>query len=313
MNEPRHFNTAEIDWKKSRLDLCHELGMNLPLIRAIQNHVFGHPGPTLYWSLRYGGLAWDAVDWEAESDSMIAERLQVQPFVVRQYRCRNCKPAPTSLKNRKGRKMVIDPEALAKVDWANYGDTEISEQLGVCRERIRQLRMEAGVQCRFHRFSRIGAKIARWMLENRDRINGMAGRDMIAVCPHKTHDSHMRKLVRQACRILGIQLTWENATKKHTSKYALLNFRLPNSVLADVWGMNASCVANCRNQNHQQLSDWRFGGFCRRPADLPDFQEALHEEVFKATKAGVVVDIENLQLRYGAIRLQETVDRASVS
>lgn len=295
MREPNHFNTSDLPWEKMSSEIARTTGMSPVLIRNIRKHVFGRSGPTFHWEQRYGALPWDTVDWVNENNTMVGRRFGVQPSVVRLYRIDNHKPI--SLMREQPEDEAIDEAKLAAVDWTLYADVEIGDQLGVCRERARQLRVECGIPCLFQHMSADGRSVTRWVYTNRATLEGQLAWKVVEACPIKTHTQQIRKLLRAACVATGVKLDWSNATSKHIGKYCHFNFALPNSVLACVWGLCQASCANYRHQNKKCKPLWRFCGFSLQ-MNSPVFKDMLVEEIKKAISRGITPDLEAIRLRY---------------
>lgn len=295
MNEPRHFNTAELPWEKMSSEIAQITGLSPVFVRNLRKHIFGKSGPTSRWEQRYGALPWDTVDWEKENNTMVGRRFGVQPSVIRFYRIQNNKPI--SLVREQSEDGHIDQSKLAEVNWSLYADIEIGNLLGVSRERARQLRVERGIPCLFERMSSDGRTVARWVYANRTTLEGRLAWKVVDECPHKTHTGQTRKLIKAACVATGVKLDWTNATIKHIGKYHHFNFALPNSVLGCIWGLCPQSCANYRHQNKRCKPLWRFGGFSQQ-MHSPVFKDMVVAEINKAISMGVKPDLEAIRLRY---------------
>lgn len=81
--------------------------------------------------------------------------------------------------DQRGQASAVD---WSSVDWTQQ-DTAIAENIGLSRERVRQVRKKLGKPpSPYHRQGDIG----RWAIDNREKISGMAIKDIHRICPLKT-------------------------------------------------------------------------------------------------------------------------------
>lgn len=77
----------------------------------------------------------------------------------------------------------VQPSAdWSSVDWKNR-DVDIARNLGLSRERVRQVRTKLGKPP--SPYQRQG-DVGRWVIDNREKISGMAIKDIHRICPLKT-------------------------------------------------------------------------------------------------------------------------------
>jgi len=131
---------------------------------------------------------------------------------------------------RRGR---VSESAWADADWS-LRDADLARQLGVSRERIRQVRAARGIGPSAHRNE--VQKFQRWVKANVQKLHGQP----VAEVMESFGGSLSLQVARRILRSAGV--------KPHDpgSRWRGVDWRLPNRDLAKLWDASPKYVANIR-------------------------------------------------------------------
>ncbi|MDB5301382.1 MAG: hypothetical protein JWO87_3045 [Phycisphaerales bacterium] len=192
----------------------------------------------------------------------ISEQLQESYASV--YRWADLFSYPFPDLRRLGRVAAEDWE---RVDW-KLRDAEIARDLGVSRERVRQVRASRGIGPSAHRA--LVLKFGNWAAANRERLHGVPVAEVL-----RTHGTNLSQQV--ARRILR-----SHSILPHdpASRWRNADWRLPNRDLARIWGTSAKYIANIRARLRAGVASWDAKS--SRIVGNPQYQKALAQETLKA-------------------------------
>ncbi|HWE93349.1 MAG TPA: hypothetical protein VG269_05185 [Tepidisphaeraceae bacterium] len=161
----------------------------------------------------------------------------------------------------------VAPDEWKRVNWQQR-DAEIARDLGVSRERVRQVRADRGIGPSAHRA--LVLKFGKWAAANRERLHGLPVTVVL-----KTHGTDLSQQV--ARRILRAQSILPHDP---AARWRDVDWRLPNRDIARIWGTSAKYVANIRARLQTGSANWDAKS--SRIADNPQYQRALAQETLKS-------------------------------
>jgi hypothetical protein len=174
------------------------------------------------------------------------------------------------------------------VDWSKQ-NSELADQTGLSRERIRQIRQLVGApKSRHHGRMRKSTAALQWAKDNLDKLKGLSAAEVVrkyGLSPY-WRGSSLHQFLKPFLRN-------GNLIRKH--QWHLMNFRLPNRDLESIWRLPPKTAAACRRQNQHPQPTWPFYGtypqFSGR-GQLQAYHRAVKTEQrnaakYFATKAGV--------------------------
>ena len=164
----------------------------------------------------------------------------------------------------------------SKADWSKQ-DVELADEMGLSRERIRQIRQKVGApkSARQHQM-RKSAALLQWAKDNRDKFKGLSAAELgrkHGLSPYWRSSPiypFLKPLLRDGRRI-----------RKH--RWDLMNFRLPNHDLERIWRLPPNMVAAYRSRNQRPPPAWRFKRARGHPQlsrreQLPAYRRAVKAE-----------------------------------
>ena len=178
-----------------------------------------------------------------------------------------------ALRGGGGRK--VDPDAWASLDWSRP-DGRIAAVLGVCRERVRQVRAELGKPLAAPAQSRAG-RLRAYAERNRGRLHGLPATEVLRLAGVGLSEEYAGQVLRSA----GVR---PPARPGRPSCWRGADWRLPNADLAMVWGVAAAVVATFRSRLGVGSAKWR--GNDRQRREDPEYRRALAAEKRRAKKMG---------------------------
>lgn len=250
MTEPKHLNTADIDWTKTDYRIAIDTGLNYMAVQSLRRTIFGlNASHTARWQERYAHMDFSKVDWANRSNGAIGKIFGIEPGVVRTIRIECGFPPNTSyFYSNKG----IPKEELDKIDWEWTQDAEIGRRFHITRERVRQIRLiHQRPPCRVSHYSKLGMRRLNWARERIEEIKGKHINDVIAMYPYRKTMCFERKAWADINDMLGLGLLLEERRSLHKNKYELMDYRLPNRTLGFIWGVSAVLVGNYRHQRQK--------------------------------------------------------------
>lgn len=230
---------------------------------------------------------WDALDW-SRNNALLSRDCGIDAKVIGSYRMRMGKQMPTV----HAFNIILTDERLATVDWEMTADADIARAFGVSRERIRQIRLKLGKpQCKVKGLHLKAATILRWLVENRDNLEGKSLSEIAELAPH---EGTARPVVYDLIKRSGIKLGPGSPHFRHRGfDWNQINFDLPNIVLSLIWGFSQCRIGTTRNINFKPYQKWWLGGFSKEIHE-PELLLAIEEEKQKAIAAGIGVDEQKL-------------------
>jgi hypothetical protein len=167
-------------------------------------------------------------------------------------------------------------------DWSKQ-DVELAREMGLSRERIRQIRQLLGAPrsphhgClpATHRHNTLVA--LQWAIENLDRLKGLSGRELT-----RQYGFLPCSPVYEFLRTKGVL---RNGNYKH--RWDLMNWELPSLVLERVWELPFHSAADYRFRKRPARPKWTlFGGLAalQGRGELRAYNRAVQAEERKAAK-----------------------------
>ena len=165
---------------------------------------------------------------------------------------------------REGR---VSGENWEKVDWCKR-DAEIARELGISRERVRQVRASRGIGPSAHRA--LVHKFSKWVIAHRDKLHGLPVYEVLKMFDCTLSQQVARRLLRA------------HNVRPHdpASRWRGIDWRLPNRDLARIWGTSAKYIANIRARLNVGPADWDAKS--SRIAEDTAYQQALAQENIKS-------------------------------
>ena len=153
-----------------------------------------------------------------------------------------------------------------KVDWAER-DADIARELGVSRERVRQVRADRQAGPSSHR--KLVRKFVGWCKARRGDLHGQT----VAAVVAKFGGGLSQQVARRIMRTAGVE------PHDPGERWREAEWRLPNRDLADIWGASPKYVANIRARLQVGHAKWdsRNGA-----VNDPRYRKALTGERKKA-------------------------------
>jgi len=271
---------SSLDWNKTNLDLAKEHGHSTTYISQ-KRSLYGRR------SFKHTRVSWEGVDW-TKSNSQIARELGRTIQMV--AAAKHARDIPPHRQGGMGRyNYKIDAERLAAVDWEWETDASIAVNLGVSRERIRQIRVERQKPDCKVKWTGHGVEAMKWLEEHRAEIEGLPGHDIVRMMPGEAQIPTKYSLLKRS----GIKFTkgWGGGRPWKYGEHGQvpLNWVLPTKWLSLVWGMSNHQVSQRRMLINAGPSRWHGGGFSRYLND-PDFRALLAAEILVAKEKGLEVD-----------------------
>lgn len=280
---------SKVDWSKPNIDLAVELDVGISVISKWRDIIEGRAWQKI--PLRRLGIDWDSLDW-TKTDAALAREHKVAYSEIRRVRMQLKKPFPT---DKWSAQRIIDPEKLAAVDWLMASDANIARQLGVTRERIRQLRHQLQKpRSLVEGLGDIGTTAYKWIVKNWDSLAGKTKRE-IADLFNKEYPSLLdRNRIYAMIIRTKLPVSVKRQCKADAIKWDEINFDLPNIVLTMIYGFGDNVVAASRNILFKHKARWHMSGFSKMIND-EEFIADMQAEIVKATAAGYKPDTERIE------------------
>ena len=139
----------------------------------------------------------------------------------------------------------------SKLDWSKQ-DVELADEMGLSRERIRQIRKQVGApEPTHHRRSRKTAQALQWAKDKLDKFKGLSAAELRRKYGLSRYwqtgllYQFLKPLLRDGRRI-----------RKHP--WDLMNFRLPNRGLERIWRLPYNLAGLYRWRKRRPPSPWRI-------------------------------------------------------
>jgi hypothetical protein len=139
----------------------------------------------------------------------------------------------------------------SKLDWSKQ-NSALADEMGVCREYIRQIRHQVGAPKPAHPLRRRkSVKALQWAKDNLDKLKGLTGAELgrkYGLSPHWQNGPlypFLKPFLRDGRLI-----------RKH--RWDLMNFRLPNRDLERIWRLPRNMVASYRFRMQRPRATWCF-------------------------------------------------------
>lgn len=196
----------------------------------------------------------------------VSDALQ-EPYAT-VYRWADTFAYPFPDRRRRGR---VSSTQWDSVDWGQR-DAEISRQLGVSRERVRQVRAARGMGPSEHRAAVI--RFEQFVADSRENLHGLPMAQIVT----QYGAGISLQIARRIARAAGVR------PHDPESRWRNVDWRLTNRDLAIVWGTSAKYIANVRARLNVGPSHWD----ARSAKNLsePSYLEALTQEKERAANVG---------------------------
>ena len=139
----------------------------------------------------------------------------------------------------------------SKVDWSKQ-NCELADEMGLSRERIRQIRQQVGApKSPHHLRMRKTAAALQWAKDNLDKLRGWSGAELerkYGLSPHWQHGplyQFLKPFLRNGRRI-----------RKH--RWDLMNLRLPDRDLERIWRLPYNMSRTYRQRKRRPPPMWRL-------------------------------------------------------
>jgi hypothetical protein len=154
-----------------------------------------------------------------------------------------------------------------RVDWC-HRDAQIARELGISRERVRQVRASRGIGPSAHRAMVL--KFSRWISSNRDRLHGLPVYEVMKMFGCDLSQQVARRLLRA------------HDIKAHdpASRWRGIDWHLPNRDLASIWSTSAKYIANIRARLEVGPAEWDAKS--SKIEQSLEYQQALAQEMIKS-------------------------------
>ncbi len=166
------------------------------------------------------------------------------------------------------------------VDWSKQ-DAELADEIGLTRERIRQIRQQIGARkSPHHGRVRKSAKLLQWAKDNLDKLRGLSAAEV-----GRQYNLKLHWRGGPLYRFLKPFLRNGSLLRKH--RWDLMNFRLPNRDLERIWRLPGNMVGSYRRRKQHPPPTWPFKGkypqFSGR-GQLPAYHRAVKAEARNAAR-----------------------------
>ena len=169
------------------------------------------------------------------------------------------------------------------VDWTKQ-DVELAREMGLSRERIRQIRQLLGVPQSPHHgsysaYRHRNALALQWAAENLDRLEGMSGEEV-----RRKHGFPRHFQVYEFLRAKGVL---RNGNRIRKYRWSLMNFELPNGALQRIWKLPRYRATTYRSRKHLPAPKWSLAGglgALQRRGELRAYHRAVKAEERKAAR-----------------------------
>lgn len=267
-----------LDWTKPIRDLMVETGASYVTLLKWRKRL-GKEKVT-----KHSSIPWESLDW-SKNDQELSFKLGINPGSVRHRRILLGKPAATHQNwHKNGEPYLIGQEQLATADWERFTDVELGRKWGCSREYVRQKR-QAGrfPECKLKHFDGASAEAFRWIEDHKAELEGKTLKEAYRMIPSEASTETKRRWLIRADVRLSLQ---SNKRERTTHKWMdVVNWELPNLVLALVWNTPRYTFATNRYSNLKAKPKWATG-FYGRCFEKPDFHEAVQAEFLKAREHG---------------------------
>jgi hypothetical protein len=138
----------------------------------------------------------------------------------------------------------------SKVDWSKQ-NCELADEMGLSRERIRQIRQEVGASkpTHLHRRIRKSAQALQWAKDNLEKLRGLSLAELGRKYGlSRGQGSAVYQFLKPFLR---------DGRRKHP--WDLMNFRLPNRDLERIWRLPFNMAGPHRVRKQLQQPKWYFG------------------------------------------------------
>jgi hypothetical protein len=154
-----------------------------------------------------------------------------------------------------------------EVDWC-LRDADIARQLGISRERVRQVRASRGIGPSAHRAT--VQKFSKWVVANRERLHGLPVYEALKMFGCTLSQQVARRLLRM------------HDVRPHdpASRWRNIDWRLPNRDLAGIWQTSAKYIANIRARLHMGSAQWDAKS--SKIEVIVEYQQSLAREMIKS-------------------------------
>ena len=137
----------------------------------------------------------------------------------------------------------------SKVDWSTQ-NCELADEMGLSRERIRQIRQQVGASkpTHLHRRIRKSAQALQWAKDNLEKLKGLSWAELMR--------KHGLSRWRGSAVYQFLKPFLRNGRRKH--RWDLMNFRLPNQDLERIWRLPFNIAGRHRVRKQLQQPTWYY-------------------------------------------------------
>jgi len=137
----------------------------------------------------------------------------------------------------------------SKLDWSK-SNSELADEAGLSRERLRQIRQAVGVPKPAHRHNRLpkSAKVMQWAKDNLEKLKGLSGTEL--------RRKYGLGFWRGTALYQFLRPFLRDGRRKH--RWGLMDFRLRNRDLERIWRLPHNVVGSHRCAKQLSRSTWYF-------------------------------------------------------
>lgn len=179
------------------------------------------------------------VDW-TKQNCVIARELNSNPSTVALWRRKLKKPASPHVWQRT---VPLAIQKYSDLDWQNTRDIDLARQVGLTRERMRQLRITLNKpECIFRHCSKPMIQFRKVFADYIKEKKEIPWPQFEALFPNTSRDRFKRW-----CHAAGIHVQRsENTGSKPKYHWQFLDFRIPNNILSRIWKIHSQSIAQKR-------------------------------------------------------------------
>ncbi len=227
---PLKHDYASWDWTKRDCDLCREHHVGPGLV-SLMRRKLGHPKVTKHYP---ACLAWD---W-TKTNVDIAREQGVEITIVRQYRLILNKPAVDREPTDELHVAPIKDHDWDAQDWTRR-DVDIARDLGVTRERVRQVRAKRGLTPKRQYIDRYA-----------EFLKAVNGAKSLSFREAKQMGVKISAFTfPRYCTRAGIE-RHRNDDPRIKYPWNQMNWDLPNILLREIWGVGGFNLLATHRSNH---------------------------------------------------------------
>lgn len=188
--------------------------------------------------------------------------------------------------------MVNATKNLTAINWVELRDVDVAKELGVSRERARQLRNEFGSSCKNQRKSSNQIEIEKFI--NKTPTHPASAVELYKILPVKISEQSAYSIFKR------LRLKLDYKRKPKSGDFSLVDWRLPNSIIDAIWSHGRlNWAANTRARVYGKNAKWHIGGgqgFSMNKANFESMMEVVEAQAKSAAASQFLTDIDELKL-----------------